>query len=356
MKFLAAILLSSLFVFGCADVEDERAPGSSAGATGTAGSGGSGGTAGVGPVVASGPAHKVQFGPVTVASGKENTQCVVLRLGNVGKAHIGSIHNELGDSSHHLIVYRVSDTEEITTPFDCEPFTDTFDPTKGSTLMISQKKDDLLQLPAGVGYTLDDNQMLRLEMHYINTTPNEQTLVATSTLTELSDAEFKDEADFLFIGSPDFKIPPHQKHSLGPTPLKLPDEHVGANLFAMTGHEHHHGTNVTVHLSANEEDPGTPLYDVPNWQWSEPATVQFNPTVQLPEGGGFTFTCEWNNTSDKVAKFGESANDEMCFFWAYYYPSKGTGSKVCVHSEQLKVVGKTDLCCPGDPLCDLLNQ
>ena len=31
------------------------------------------------------------------------------------------------------------------------------------------------------------------------------------------------------------------------------------------------------------------------------------------------------------SKFGESANNEMCFFWAYYYPSKG--AYVCVHTD-----------------------
>ena len=31
--------------------------------------------------------------------------------------------------------------------------------------------------------------------------------------------------------------------------------------------------------------------------------------------------------------FGESATQEMCFFWTYYYPSQG--SYLCVHSDQV---------------------
>ena len=49
--------------------------------------------------------------------------------------------------------------------------------------------------------------------------------------------------------------------------------------------------------------------------------------------------------------FGESANDEMCFFWAYYYPS--VGPKVCAHTDQL---GGLNACCPGDALCEYLDQ
>ena len=41
--------------------------------------------------------------------------------------------------------------------------------------------------------------------------------------------------------------------------------------------------------------------------------------LYIPDGGGFRFTCSWNNTSDTTVRFGESAEDEMCFFWAYYY-------------------------------------
>jgi len=33
--------------------------------------------------------------------------------------------------------------------------------------------------------------------------------------------------------------------------------------------------------------------------------------------------CEWNNRSDQTVRFGTSVDSEMCFFWAYYFPSRG---------------------------------
>ena len=33
-----------------------------------------------------------------------------------------------------------------------------------------------------------------------------------------------------------------------------------------------------------------------------------------------------------VVPFGESANNEMCFFWAYYYPSQG--AKIAMNTRQ----------------------
>ena len=289
----------------------------------------------------------VTFGPITVAPGQENTQCIVVPLGNAAPVHVGSIHNVLGDASHHMIIYRVSDKTPQTTPFDCQAFTEVLDPTKGSALMVSQKKDDLLSLPAGVGYTLDTNQMLRVEMHYINAGAAPLTLTATSTMTALADADYHDEAGFLFIGDPDITLAPHAAGSVGPVFFPVPAGVAGAKFFAITGHEHQFGTNVQVSASTGKSDPGTPVYDVPNWSWSEPATVVPSKPFSVPPGGGFRFTCSWNNTSAKTVNFGASATDEMCFFWAYYYPS--TGSSACFHTDGID--GGADFCCPGSANC-----
>ena len=39
---------------------------------------------------------------------------------------------------------------------------------------------------------------------------------------------------------------------------------------------------------------------------------------------GLRWQCFYNNPDNKTIKFGESAeSNEMCFLWAYYYPSAG---------------------------------
>jgi Copper type II ascorbate-dependent monooxygenase, C-terminal domain len=289
------------------------------------------------------------FPDLVVAPGIEQTQCVVMRLGNVAPLHVGAVHNVLGDASHHLIVYAVNDTVEQKTPFPCHPFTDTLDPTKGAPLMVTQKHDDLLTLPSGVAYSIVANQMIRLEMHYINASAAPKTVHATTTLMPISDDDFHDEAGFLFIGNPDIKLPPKSETKVGPSFFEIPHELSGVKFFAMTGHEHQLGTNVQVAMSTTWEDPGKMVYDVPGWLWSEPKTEFFETPFTVPDDGGFTFTCSWNNTTDQQVGFGESANNEMCFFWAYYYPSQG--ARVCFHTSRIGGVGGGDICCPGDALC-----
>lgn len=292
---------------------------------------------------------KLSFPAIVVAPGQEDTRCVVMRLGNEKALHVGSIQNALGDASHHLIVYRVNDTEEKPTPFPCDPFTDTLDPEKGSPLMVTQKKDDLLTLPAGVGFSLAANQMIRLEMHYLNASSTDKTVSATTTFTPISDDDFRDEAGFLFIGNPDINLPPKSETTLGPTFFEIPSELSGVKFFAMTGHEHRLGTNVRIATASSVDDPGTMVYDVPGWSWSEPKTEVFATPLTVPDTGGFKFTCTWNNTTDQHVTFGESATDEMCFFWAYYYPSQG--ARVCFHTARIGGPAGRDICCPGDALC-----
>ena len=313
--------------------------------TGTGTSTGGSGGGGVMP-----QSYSVEFGPTTVMPGDENTQCVVVNLANPAAIHVGTLHNVLSQGSHHLIVYKVADTVEQKTPFACKPFTDLLHPEKGTPLMISQKKDDTLTLPKGVAFAIGAKQMIRLEMHYINPSSSPLQVSGTSTFVPMSEADFKDEAGFLFFGNPDIKIPAHSAFSLGPTYIPVPGMLDGSNFFGFTGHEHQWGTKVTVASSPGKSMPGTSVYDVPGWTWNEPTTVYHDPPVVVPTGGGFQLKCDWQNQSASEVTFGESANNEMCFFWTYYYPSKG--AFVRAHTDQ--VPGGYDLCCPGSPQCNMI--
>jgi hypothetical protein len=245
---------------------------------------------------------------------------VVKRLGNTEPISVREIHNVLGATSHHFIVYRVNDTVERPEPFLCSPFTDTLnDPP----LIITQRADDRLTLPEGVAYTIEPNQMIRLELHYINVSAAPQLAEATSTFIPMPSEEVEHEADVMFLGDTNIVIPPMSEATLGPTFLQVPSRFDGVSYFAITGHEHQWGTNVYVEVAEDADAPGTPVYDVLSFRWDEPLTVTHAPPFTVPGGGGFRLTCDWSNQSDSTVFFGTSVDDEMCFFWAYYFPSRG---------------------------------
>jgi hypothetical protein len=297
----------------------------------------------------SGDRYTLTFGPVAVAPGVEDTRCVTLRLGNPTPLKIHSIHNSLGLSSHHFIVYRNNDPAavESATPTPCDPFVGTLNPGgMVSPMMITQRDDEVLTLPDGVAYSFEANQMIRLEMHFINTGETEAQITATAEFFAVPESEIQNEADFLFIGSPDinYTLQPTESATLQAY-FPLPASLNGSNFFAITGHTHKLGTDMDVSMAPSQGGPRTEIYNPTPFSWSEPETTRHDPALQIADGGGFDFECTWTNngTTAESFGFGESANDEMCFFWAYYYPSRG--AKVCIHTEQ---GGGFDICCP-DP-------
>jgi hypothetical protein len=301
--------------------------------------------------------YSLSWGPVTVAPGQESTQCIWLRLSNDAEIKVHQLHNVISPSSHHLIVYKDDmDTTEQTTPVPCQPFTGALNPSgRIFPVMITQKHDDALSLPHHVAYTLAPHQMIKIEMHYINPSDTAAQATATVEFGAADPTAIRDEANILFIGSPDINLQPNMMAEVHEyfDPARASLDLTGAKFFAITGHTHKLGLSVAVGIAADPRTAVTPVYAPDPFLWSEPATTTHQPEFTLPPGGGFDFSCRYYNSTSAAVTFGESANDEMCFFWAYYYPSNG--SHVCAHATY-RGVG-FDLCCPeaGATLCSLLD-
>ncbi len=299
--------------------------------------------------LSAGDTFTATWGPYDVAPGTEETRCMVVKLDNDAQVRIGEISNVLGDASHHFIVYRIADDEVSTEPYPCQPFADTLNPANGAPLMVTQKAEEVLTLPEGVAFTFKTEQYIRLELHYINTSDSIQSVTATSTFKTMPPEDFQFEADFLFIGNPDINLAPGQVATVGPSFLPLPADLAGSKIFGITGHTHQFGTDVKVEVGPIASP--TMIYDITNFNWDEPDTVRLDPAVEITADSGFRFSCDFNNTSGSNVGFGEGVDDEMCFFWAYYYPSKG--ARVCIHTDQSP---GADLCCPGESLCAFLED
>jgi len=302
-----------------------------------------------------GEKFSLQWGPVNVPAGIEETQCIWKRLSNTTEIKVHQMHNVLSGGSHHLIVYKDDkDTTEQLTPVKCEPFTGALNSTgMVAPLAITQRADDPIFLPKGVAYTFAAGQMVKLEMHYLNRGDTAQDVTANVDFFSADPATIQHEAAILFTGSVDIDQPAgtstlHQFFKVPPS-IDLSQ----SKIFAITGHQHALGTGVKVGVGASKTGPMTEVYAPDPFNWSEPETVTPAEPFSVPVGGGFDFTCTWNNPGPGNVKFGESAKEEMCFFWAYYYPSQG--SKVCFHTDKYGGANGLDVCCPGDGLCSLIE-
>jgi hypothetical protein len=308
-----------------------------------------------GPPPLTGDRYALTWGPITVSPGVEATKCVNVRLSNTAAIKVHQMRNLLSAGSHHLIVYRDDmDTTERATPYDCQPFTGALNPSgMVAPVMITQKAEDALTLPSRVAYTFAPSQMVRIEMHYINGTDAPLEVSATSEFYAVPETEIDHEANILFIGTPDINIPAGATMDVQAyfNPSRASLDLSGAKFFAITGHTHQLGQDVTVATASTSGGARTMVYAPDPFVWSEPETTVHKPEFAMPDSlqAGFDIKCSYRNTSSQAVRFGESANDEMCFFWAYYYPSKG--SHVCVHTNYMGL--NLDLCCPeAGSLCD----
>lgn len=310
-----------------------------------------------------GDVYSLTWGPKSIPAGdpnnSEDTECITLRLNNEAPIKVNHLHNTLASSSHHLIIYKDDDPAAVenSTPTHCTGFTGALNPSGNiGPLAITQKLDDDVALPDGVGYTLAAHQMIKIELHYINTTDAVADATATVNFYAADPTTIHDEAGLVFAGSIDVDLPAGLQTTLHQF-LTLPSDldMSQSKIFAITGHTHKLGTSVVVNVAPNRTGPMTPVYAPTNFSWSEPATVKFSQTFSVPAGGGFDFTCNYTNTTIAEVKFGESADNEMCFFWIYYYPVQNP--KVCVHTQQTGGQYGTDLCCPSsNPLCSYIGS
>jgi hypothetical protein len=263
-----------------------------------------------------GKTHTVSTEGVTLSPGEERVVCIDRRLSSDEPADIVGMSSELTEGGHHLIFYKSTATEETTTPVPCSSFRGVF--TGMVPLYIAQKPHTELRFPPGVAYTLPAHQMVRIELHFLNTTDKPLTVTSTVHLDEAKQGTVVDHANLLFYGNLNIRIPPLSAATVGPTFRAFAAK--SPHIFGLTGHQHHRGTGVTIELGSPS---GTMVPVYANQDWADPPLTIFDPPIATEPGQGLRYSCTYYNPTNQTVSFGEGANQEMCFLWAYYYPDMG---------------------------------
>ena len=310
--------------------------------SGGGGSGAGGGASGVAGASAGGAGGggtqslSLTFGPLTVAPAADVTKCVVVRLGNASAVHVGVIRNQLGAGVINVAVYKSNDTTEQSAPFDCRSVE--YYGSSRDLLMFSRTADDTLTMPAGIGRTFDADQMIRLEVHAFNDTPDAVAIQTTTTFTAIADASFQKEAAAFLIDGANVVVSRGSKQAS--IFISVPSSVTAHSFFAIAGFQHKYGLGVTVATAAGATaTPSSPVYAPPSYDWRAPPTVYPTTPFTVPDGGGFAVTCDWNNTGSKQVSLGPTAAEEACTVVAYYAP--GDRFRFCTNALD------TTFCCPN---------
>jgi hypothetical protein len=318
-RFLAVSSLI-LAVPACSSVSVDPTGGTGAGSSGTSGGTGGGAPFDAGAEVTTYP---TSIGPITLQPGQEQTNCIVVRLGNTDGGFVRRFRADLTQASHHMIVYQSDDTVESLTPTPCQALSGILEGEH--PVFIAQQAHAELVFPtdeAGtpVGFQLAPNQMVKLELHAINTTGAALAITGTANLDTVPLTTQVTVSDLAFWGTTKFVIPPN---GAGDTGVKFQKALPGTKSFAVTTHQHHLGTEMQVWYSTGPTDTADRVAD--GKDWSNPPLVMLSPVLDFPADGskGLAFQCQWVNPTAKLVLFGEGFNNEMCFLWHYYYPSQG---------------------------------
>jgi hypothetical protein len=332
-----ALILAS----GCSSGVETTSGTTSGGTTTTTGAGGAGGSepgstassGGTGGDTFDGGAPlatlESDIGPIKAASGFEDTECITVSLKNAEGAYVRRFRADLGTGSHHMIAYRSSAASESLTPKPCQGFSGILNGEH--PIFIAQQAKSDLEFPTDengvpVALKIDANQMVRLELHLINTGASPLDVTGKLFVDTVPLSTKVVESDLAFWGTKQINIPANGAYDTG---VKFQKGLANTKLFALTTHQHHLGTRMRVWYADNATDTsGTPVADGQNW--SDPPLDLFTPALDFPDSGngktstkGLAYKCEWKNTTATTVHFGESFNDEMCFLWQYYYPSQG---------------------------------
>jgi hypothetical protein len=258
------------------------------------------------------------IGPIPLSPAEETTVCITLRLSNTVPVYIPRMTVTLAPGSHHLVVYRSMATTENLTPTPCTAFQGILQ-GQAVPLMITEKLSDELTFPEGVALKIEANQMIELEAHYINT--------GSTMLQGKGSVEFETvpvttqnviESDLAFWGTTKIILPPGSQ-TVGPL---FAAGIAGTHGFALTTHQHRLGTDFKIWYASSATDTSQPPV-ADTTDWANPPLYRLSPELDFDGTKGLAYQCTWNNTSGGIITFGESALQEMCFLWMYYYPSHG---------------------------------
>jgi hypothetical protein len=280
----------------------------------------------------------VSIGPFDLLPGKEIVKCAVVKLPTTVDTDVVNIKTTLLPGSHHLIVYRTDATAEKPS-YDCTSFAGVFG--GDAPVFIAESAASEMQLPSEAAYRFTAGQLVLLEAHYINTTQSTISAKGTVTFTPGKSGTYQ-AADIMMCGSylalqcgsgggipsgqADYALPVgfYNGNGVGIGGSSKVDL-TKLKFFAFTSHEHHRGSDVKIWKSTSTNvSSATQLYDNTSWDNPPLTVLPDNQLLTFAAGEGFAWQCHYDTSADtqKVC-FGESANDEMCFLWAYYYPSVG---------------------------------
>ncbi|MGH7438175.1 MAG: hypothetical protein ACRENE_21025 [Polyangiaceae bacterium] len=266
-------------------------------------------------------------GSVTMQPGQEAYYCYDKVIPGGQAVQVGAFQSWMtSGASHHFITYAGSGTDgalsggAANTGLACNP--------QGNWVYATSTPGQVIELkfPAGVGLPFPANQILILNMHFIN--PGSAAVQPEVKLNVLYAKNVQYTAGAMVSFNSGIYVAPGATQTL--TGTCTPP--VGSKFFAYTTHAHKHATE----LDVNYVSGGVTTNIVKSPMWDSPDVALWNAPnfLTIKSGDKLTYSCAYSNVGGGTAvTLGETAaTNEMCMSIGYYFPAQGAsniGSAYC---------------------------
>jgi hypothetical protein len=171
-----------------------------------------------------------------------------------------------------------------------------------------------LTLPAGTGFVIAPETQYIIQLHLQNTGDDPIDVRGGVNLSYEHDTSKVTPAGMYAFGNYNVDIPAGSSNVTVPVSCN-PGKQM--NVFGVFPHMHKLGTKIELNRTP-EGGAASTFYKVDPWEFGNAPVEMIDEQVSTTDT--FDLTCTYANPTATDVGYGESSDDEMCFFVMFYYP------------------------------------
>ena len=211
---------------------------------------------------------------------------------------------------HHMFLFQAFGRNEPDAPHECN----TLIKTTWNPIWVANTGEHSLQAPEGTGFVISPATQYIVQLHLQNSGDEPLDIRGGLNLTYERNVESVIPVGMYGIGSFSLEIPggaTNYQEKVGCTPQKK------LNVFGVLPHMHKLGTKIELERTPVAGEKSM-FYKVDPWLFGDQPLDMLGATIS--PGEQLDLTCTYTNPTNQAVKYGESSDQEMCFFLLFYYP------------------------------------
>lgn len=259
----------------------------------------------------------------TVAPNFEREFFVYKKLGNAERIFVNRFEIKMKSNSHHFILYNfdnnlpdlfrpaVDFVRDIRNPDGSLNIGNMIPMGYHVFVMGTQTSYLDYRFPEGVAISFPAGATADFNSHNINKQTSAITGEVYVNLHTTPATDVKKVAQSLNLANQNLNLAARQRTTV--TKSFQFDKKI--SIISLTSHTHHLAEKFVIKINGGMRH-GEIVYTSTDWQ--HPQFITFTPVISLNVGEGLTSEITYNNTKDKVVKFGLTSEDEMGIIFGYF--------------------------------------